>query len=104
MSDTPAPICGHRWWAPRVEVPDSVPVLHVCVEPAGRDQHPTRLGLYGPLHNEHACACGATLCGDGPGPDGPARAWTAAAAPLGGDAPTWSTGWRGAWRDARSAS
>ena len=82
MSDTTTPICGHRWWASRIEVTDSVPVLHVCVEPAGQD-HPTLTGLFGPPHREHRCSCGATLCGDGPGPEGPSRAWTAAAAPLG---------------------
>lgn len=39
-------ICAARWLAPRVEVPDSVTVNHVCGEPM---DHP------GP----HRCGCGA---------------------------------------------
>jgi len=95
MSDDAPRICGHRWWASRIEVPTSVPVLHVCVEPwENHAEHSLRPGsppgIAGSVAT-HRCACGATLCGDGPGPEGPSRAWTAAAAPLG---PTWARGWR----------
>ena len=75
--------CGHRWWASRVEVETS-PVLHVCNEPwANHQDHAVRVVPHGePLGSHgsvpvHRCACGAALAGDGPGPDGPTRAWTA---------------------------
>lgn len=38
--------CSHRWAAPRVEVPDSVPVNHVCELPEGHLP-------------PHHCSCGA---------------------------------------------
>lgn len=71
-------ICNHRWWASRIEVRDSVPVLHVCVEPARSVDHPVGPGLARRLHR---CACGAMLGGDG-GAYGHA-----------GSRPTWSEGW-----------
>jgi hypothetical protein len=50
MSD---PICNHRWEAPRVETPNSMPVTHVC---ALSVSEPTM------THNgEHRCSCGAVL-------------------------------------------
>ena len=38
-------ICGFRWNAPRLDVPESTPVLHVCYLP---DEH----------KGTHACSCG----------------------------------------------
>jgi hypothetical protein len=43
-------ICAHRWWASRIEVVDSVPVLHVCNVP---EPH---AGI-----EPHRCSCGAVL-------------------------------------------
>jgi hypothetical protein len=39
-------VCSYRWQGPRVEVPDSVPVQHVCALPMGHD-------------GEDQCSCGA---------------------------------------------
>jgi hypothetical protein len=53
-------VCGHRWYASRVEV-ETPPVLHVCGEPAAMDRHAVGPGLVRRLHR---CACGAVLVGD----------------------------------------
>lgn len=41
-------ICAYRWAAPRADVPESVPVEHVCSGPAGHGRR-------------HRCSCGAIL-------------------------------------------
>jgi len=47
-------VCNHHWMAPRVEVPDSVDVEHVCKLPIG---HYKAAGA-DPVH---VCACKAFL-------------------------------------------
>ena len=49
-------ICAFRWMAPRADLPDSVPVHHVCLR---QHQHASYY---------HGCACGVTLL-DEPDPE-----------------------------------
>jgi hypothetical protein len=44
----PARYCSHRWHAPRHDVPESVPVEHVCAEPDD-------------AFHRHRCICGAGI-------------------------------------------